>query len=147
MKKAAEVRQENASVYDAEGIAAAQAVDYAQAALSDAGYSPYYMYRQKNTVGNLENVGFAREGHEGLYNVIMMEEFHSVYGAGAGAVTRLVSWKPDGVKPEKIKRIINPKYPYEYLRDDFSASAFEEKLFEAEEAFKLDDKNAEAENE
>ena len=40
------------------------------------------------------------------------------------------------MKPEKIKRIINPKYPYEYLRDDFSAEAFEEKLFAAEETFR-----------
>ncbi|MBQ1212394.1 MAG: coproporphyrinogen dehydrogenase HemZ [Clostridia bacterium] len=147
VKKSSDFLRQSTDIYKNSGGDAVKCVDYSQLKLRNTGYKPYYLYRQKNTVGNLENVGFAREGHEGLYNVIMMEEFHSVYGAGAGAVTRLVSWKPDGVKPEKIKRIINPKYPYEYLRDDFSASAFEEKLFEAEEAFKLDDKNAEAENE
>lgn len=148
VKKSSDFLRQSSDIYKNAGGDAVKCVDYSQLKLRNTGYKPYYLYRQKNTVGNLENVGFAREGHEGLYNVIMMEEFHSVYGAGAGAVTRLVSWKPDGAKPEKIKRIINPKYPYEYLRDDFSASAFEEKLFAAEEAFRQSGADAEvADNE
>ena len=126
VKKAAEIRQENASVYDAEGIAAAQAVDYAQAALSDAGYSPYYMYRQKNTVGNLENVGFARPGTEGLYNIYMMEEVHSIFAAGASAVSKFVSpMEEDGNC--RIERIFEAKYPYEYL-EAYSDGAAQEKM-------------------
>ena len=61
-------------------------MDYSQIKAHAAGYIPYYMYRQKNTVGNYENVGFSREGHEGLYNIYMMEEIHSIFSAGAGAV-------------------------------------------------------------
>ena len=72
---------------------AAKSIDYSQLKLRNSGYKPYYLYRQKNAVGNLENVGFAREGFEGVYNVVMMEEYHTVYGAGAGAVTRLVKWQ------------------------------------------------------
>ena len=126
VKKAAEIRQENASVYDAEGIAAAQAVDYAQAALTDAGYAPYYMYRQKNTVGNLENVGFARPGTEGLYNIYMMEEVHSIFAAGASAVSKFVSpMEKDGNC--RIERIFEAKYPYEYL-EAYSESAAQEKM-------------------
>lgn len=114
IKKAAEIRQENASVYDAEGITAARSVDYAQSALTEAGYAPYYMYRQKNTVGNLENVGYARPGTEGLYNIYMMEEVHSIFAAGASAVTKFVSpMKEDGSC--RIERIFEAKYPYEYL--------------------------------
>ncbi len=114
VKKAAEIRQENASVYDAEGITAARSVDYAQSALTEAGYAPYYMYRQKNTVGNLENVGYARPGTEGLYNIYMMEEVHSIFAAGASAVTKFVSpMKEDGSC--RIERIFEAKYPYEYL--------------------------------
>ena len=76
------------------------------------------MYRQKNTVGNYENVGFALEGCEGLYNVYMMEEIHSIFAAGAGAVTKLVDYRPeDGGKPV-IRRLFYPKYPYEYLKDE-----------------------------
>jgi oxygen-independent coproporphyrinogen-3 oxidase len=57
-----------------------------------AGYIPYYMYRQKNTVGNYENVGFSKPGHEGLYNVYMMEELHTIFASGAGGVTKLVDF-------------------------------------------------------
>ena len=72
------------------------------------------MYRQKNTVGNLENVGFSVEGHEGIYNVLMMEEVQTIFAAGAGAVSKLVDLR-GGEKNVRIKRIFNPKYPYEYL--------------------------------
>ena len=75
------------------------------------------MYRQKNTVGNLENVGFAKENHEGLYNVYMMEETQTIFAVGAGAVTKLVSEKEIEGKGRRIERIFTPKYPYEYLRE------------------------------
>ena len=74
------------------------------------------MYRQKNTVDNLENVGYALPGTEGLYNIYMMEEVHSIFAAGAGAVTKLVS--PDR---KRIERLFTPKYPYEYLAQDCAA--------------------------
>lgn len=78
--------------------------------LRAASYKPYYMYRQSKTVGNFENVGWAKEKKECLYNVFMMEECHSVFAVGAGAVTRLR--EPKG---PYIERIYNFKYPYEYL--------------------------------
>ena len=59
--------------------------------LGEAGYTPYYLYRQKNIAGNLENIGFAKEGFAGLYNILMMEEIHTVMACGAGAVTKVVS--------------------------------------------------------
>ncbi len=115
VKKSAEIRWNKDSVYDGEGRVAAEAVDASQRILAEAGYAPYYMYRQKNTVGNLENVGYARPGTEGLYNIYMMEEVHSIFAAGASAVTKFVSPRlPDGT--QQIKRVFEPKYPYEYLK-------------------------------
>ncbi len=116
VKKSAEIRQENASVYDREGTTAAAAVAYSQNTLLRDGYLPYYMYRQKNTVGNLENVGYALPGAEGLYNVYMMEEVHSIFAAGASAVTKFVS-PMDAAGNCRIERIFEAKYPYEYLKD------------------------------
>ena len=55
---------------------------------------PYYLYRQKNIAGNLENTGYAKEGKECLYNVFIMEEKLDTFAAGAGAITRLISVKP-----------------------------------------------------
>ncbi len=78
--------------------------------LAGAGYVPYYLYRQKNTLQNLENVGWCRPGHEGYYNIYIMEEVHTILSAGAGGSTKLV--EPGG---EHIERIFNFKYPNEYL--------------------------------
>lgn len=85
-------------------------VAFSRNRLTESGYIPYYMYRQGKSLGNLENVGWCVEGKECLYNVFMMDETHTVFAAGAGAVTRLKN-------PEngKIERIYNYKYPYEYI--------------------------------
>ncbi len=116
VKKAADVLKNNSGVYSVSGGDAAKSVSYSQLNTKFAGYKPYYMYRQKNTVGNLENVGFSIEGHEGLYNIYMMEEVQTIFAAGAGAVSKLVD--NGGIRDGKsrIKRIFNPKYPYEYLK-------------------------------
>ncbi len=114
VKRSSEFKSEGR--FDRDSQIAADSVAYSQEALTAAGYFPYYMYRQKNTVGNLENVGYAKKGHEGLYNVYMMEEIHSIFAAGASAVTKLVSL-PDEVGNVRIERVFQPKYPYEYLEE------------------------------
>lgn len=118
IKKAAEILHQGINVYSRYGGDAGKCVDYSQIKSVQAGYRPYYMYRQKNTVGNYENVGFALEGFEGLYNIYMMEEVHSIFAAGAAAVTKLVSYNPAGGGKTYITRLFNPKYPYEYLAED-----------------------------
>ncbi len=121
VKKAAEILRRGDSVYSLRGGDAGKCVDYSQLKTQQEGYLPYYMYRQKNTVGNYENVGFALEGTEGRYNVYMMEEVHSIFALGAGAVSKMVDYRPqDGGKP-MIERLFYPKYPYEYLRDESTA--------------------------
>ena len=77
--------------------------------LTEAGYHPYYLYRQGRMVGNQENVGWAKDGCDGLYNVYIMDETHTIFGCGAGAVTKLKD--PHG---PHIERIFNYKFPYEY---------------------------------
>ena len=117
VKKASDALRNNSSVYSLTGGDAGKSVSYSQLKTKFAGYKPYYMYRQKNTVGNLENVGFALEGHEGLYNVYMMEEFQTIFAVGAGAVTKLVKFEKKVGQDAKIMRLFRPKYPYEYLRE------------------------------
>lgn len=73
------------------------------------GYAPYYLYRQSRTVGNQENVGWSKPGCEGLYNVYIMDETHTILGCGAGAVSKL---KQPGT--DYLERIFNYKFPYEY---------------------------------
>ncbi len=116
VKKASDLLRNNSGVYSLTGGDAAKSVSYSQLNTKFAGYKPYYMYRQKNTVGNLENVGFSIEGHEGIYNVLMMEEVQTIFAVGAGAVSKLVDYKGPKSNQTRIKRLFNAKYPYEYLK-------------------------------
>ena len=125
VKKAADILKQNSHVYSARGGDAGKCVDYSQIKIQQAGFIPYYMYRQKNTVGNYENVGFSLPGHEGLYNIYMMEEIHSIFAAGAGAVTKLVDNTCACGTSGNIERLFRHKYPYEYLTEDKN-SMFEE---------------------
>lgn len=70
---------------------------------SDMGMVPYYLYRQKNMSGNFENVGYAREGKFGIYNILIMEEKQTIVALGAGSITKRVF--PDG----RIERCDNVK--------------------------------------
>lgn len=88
---------------------AAEMVDYSVQKLMQNEYLPYYLYRQKNTVDNLENVGYAKKGFESYYNIFIMDETQTILGAGCAASTKLVY--PNG----KISRIHNYKFPYEYI--------------------------------
>lgn len=73
-----------------------------------AGFDSYYMYRQKNMVGMLENIGYSLDGHECHYNIGMMTETQTILGIGAGAVSKFV-------EGDRIWREINPKNAEVYL--------------------------------
>ncbi len=89
---------------------AAAMVDYAFEELTANGYRPYYMYKQKGTVDSLENVGYSEKGYEGLYNIFIMDELHTILACGAGAVSKLKN-QQTGL----INRIFNYKYPADYI--------------------------------
>ncbi|MCD7822142.1 MAG: coproporphyrinogen dehydrogenase HemZ [Clostridiales bacterium] len=85
-------------------------LDYAWPRLWQAGYAPYYLYRQKYMTGALENIGWCKPGEEGLYNICIMEELHTIVALGAGGSTKLTD-----PATGKIVRVTNPKYPREYI--------------------------------
>lgn len=109
-KKSSELTAAGSNVFTDDYRDLAKCVDYTQIITKNSGYIPYYMYRQKNSAGNLENVGFCKKGTECIYNILMMEEVHTIFAVGAGAVTKFTR-----DKGEFIERVFNPKYPYEYL--------------------------------
>ena len=73
------------------------------------GMTPYYLYRQKNMAGNFENVGYARPGKAGIYNILIMEEVECILALGASGSTKIVY--EDG----RIERIENVKDIRNYL--------------------------------
>lgn len=85
-------------------------MEYAKEWTKEQNYNPYYLYRQKNMLGNLENIGYAKDGHESLYNIIIMEEKQTIIGLGSGAVSKLVV--PNS---EELTRMPNPKDPKTYI--------------------------------
>lgn len=107
-------------------------VELAEEMLSKNKYTPYYMYRQSKSLGNLENVGWCKEGFEGYYNIFMMEECHTVLAVGAGAVTKLK--EPHG---NYIERIFNYKYPYEYINQFETIIDRKNKIYNFYELYKI----------
>ncbi|MGN0553623.1 MAG: coproporphyrinogen dehydrogenase HemZ [Oscillospiraceae bacterium] len=101
-------------------------VDYGQSKLFAEGYLPYYLYRQKNTIENLENVGYAKAGYESLYNIYIMEEAQTIFAVGAAGSTKLVN-----TNTGKIERLFNYKFPYEYI------SRYEKMLEKKDDIFKF----------
>lgn len=85
-------------------------IDYSNAELKKAGYNPYYLYRQKFAAENLENVGYAKEGEECIYNIDVMEEFSNNPAFGADAVSKRVL-----TKEKLIKRYGAPKDVLTYV--------------------------------
>jgi oxygen-independent coproporphyrinogen-3 oxidase len=65
-------------------------MDIAQKGAAKLGMEPYYLYRQKNMSGNFENVGYARKGKYGIYNILIMEEVQTIVALGAGSITKRV---------------------------------------------------------
>ncbi|MCD4837834.1 coproporphyrinogen III oxidase [Neobacillus sedimentimangrovi] len=92
------------------------------------GYVPYYLYRQKNILGNLENVGYSLPNQESIYNIMIMEEQQSIIGLGCGASSKFI----DPITG-KITHFANPKDPKSY-NDSFEAYT-EEKIKILEELF------------
>ena len=98
----------------ASGPAMDELVELAADAARELGMKPYYLYRQKNMAGNLENVGYAQGDKACLYNILMMEEKHTVFGCGAGTTTKVVIPEANRVeRQENIKNIQEylPRFP------------------------------------
>lgn len=63
-------------------------IEKGRAEIINNGWQPYYLYRQKNSPGRLENIGYGRKNTESLYNIQMMEETHLIIAMGPGSATK-----------------------------------------------------------
>ena len=95
----------------ADALDADRMISFARERLSESGWKPYYLYRQKYMAGNLENVGYARPGYACLYNIGNMEETARVLAVGAGSITK---WVFD--RERRIERAPNLRNIEEYIR-------------------------------
>lgn len=86
-------------------------INYSQQILSENGYKPYYLYRQKNQLKGLENVGYFRDDFVCIFNIDSMEETNTIIGVGAGAMSKRVF----NIE-KKIERQHNDKYINDYCQ-------------------------------
>ncbi|MCD8048887.1 MAG: coproporphyrinogen dehydrogenase HemZ [Clostridia bacterium] len=107
MKRAAELIGEFERLRFADNVRAM--TEAAEKKIRGAGMEPYYMYKQRNTLGNLENISYAKKGHESFYNVYIMEEVQPIVALGAGGSTKMV-------RGADIKRVFNPKDAVDYVK-------------------------------
>ncbi len=85
-------------------------VDFAQKALLENGYKPYYLYRQKNQLGGLENVGYFKDDKVCIFNIDSMEETNSILACGAGAMSKRIY-----STEKRIERQSNAKFIEDYI--------------------------------
>jgi coproporphyrinogen dehydrogenase HemZ len=110
VKRASRLNMENKVYESISEEEAALMVDTAQAYAKRLGMHPYYLYRQKNMLGNLENIGYCRPGFESIYNVQIMEEKQTILAVGAGAISKVVYRDED-----RLERAFNVKTVEEYI--------------------------------
>lgn len=110
VKRASRLHEEKDSFVRTPDDTVSAMIDRARVLLRQAGLRPYYLYRQKNILANLENVGYARPGFEGIYNILIMEEIQSILALGAGATSKIVF--PDN----RIERIFNVRNVEQYIQ-------------------------------
>ena len=108
-KRASEMTRNRAKYKVADRSEVENMMHMAEEWTKDFGYVPYYLYRQKNILGNLENVGYSKPDKESLYNIMMMEELQTVIGIGCGASSKFIH-----PATGKITQFSNPKDPKTY---------------------------------
>lgn len=107
IKRAADLKKKDVELQKAENMN--KMLSYTQKRMNETKRIPYYMYRQKNISGNLENVGYAKEGTMSTYNINIMEELQTIIALGGGGVTKIVMG-------DRIERVFNFKNPDEYIK-------------------------------
>jgi len=110
LKKNAEMRKSSVvKMLPGEDIVA-QMINIAENGAVSLGMEPYYMYRQKYMLGNMENIGYAKPGKACLYNMQMMNDLQTVIAFGAGVMTKFVS-----LEENRILRTANYKQVRDYI--------------------------------
>lgn len=90
-------------------------INHVYQSLGNKGYKPYYMYRQKRTLGNGFNAGYSKEGRESIYNMLMMDEQQSVLGFGMSSSSKF--YYPESNRLEKVLQYKNLRDYQEHWQD------------------------------
>ena len=103
--------------------------NYAKSKLKSQNYQPYYLYRQKDIVENLDNIGYSKSNKESLYNMNMIEESQTVISAGLGSVTKIVG--NTGIKRIPYNKSFKDYY-HKYIYVNQNKEEYLKKILEEE---------------
>lgn len=110
LKKGSKLRSKKSHASPEEAVEVERMIDETLRFSKKHGYHPYYLYRQKNMLGNFENIGYAKPGAECIYNILSMEECETIVGIGMGAISKF--YFPE---ENRIERVANFRSVEEYL--------------------------------
>lgn len=110
VKRAARLNTEKENFYNMQAVGVSKMLELSIEFAKKNDYLPYYLYRQKNMAENLENIGYAKSGKEGLYNILIMEEKQTILALGAGAMSKFVFYDEN-----RIERVDNVKNLTDYI--------------------------------
>lgn len=105
MKRTSRLTEENKNFHFEQAEVVAKMLEYSEKHLQAHNYTPYYMYRQKQMAGSLENIGYCTAGTESIYNIRIMEENQTIIALGAGGISK--AYYPDENKLERIANVSN----------------------------------------
>lgn len=129
-KKHSELTRNKENYHISEREEIVKMMDYVYEWMSKHNYNPYYLYRQKNILGNLENVGFCLDSKENIYNILIIAENQTIISLGCGAVSKII--KPNTLD---VFRMPNPKDPQTYINTQNNLS--EKKIVKLNEIFNV----------
>lgn len=115
LKRAARLNMFKDDYKDYKMVNTQEHMDLTASYAKEMGLSPYYLYRQKSMAGNMENVGYAKEGKAGIYNILIMEEKQTIMALGAGSSTKRVWTTPNPDGTHRIERCENVKDVGQYI--------------------------------
>jgi coproporphyrinogen dehydrogenase HemZ len=111
LKRTSRLKQIDEGYHYKQGIKVREMLETSGKLLSEAGYEPYYLYRQKQMIGNFENVGYAKPGTEGIYNIRIMEEKQTIIALGAGGISKVYFHAEN-----RLERVANVSNHQQYIQ-------------------------------
>ena len=107
VKRGSRLKESDPSYYRHNTETVSRMLDISRGILTEEGFCPYYIYRQKHQMGALENTGWCRPGSHSVYNIRIMEDKQTIIGLGAGAVGKV--YYPEEDRLERIANVSNYK--------------------------------------
>lgn len=124
IKRSSEVNNLKENIYFTEEKKLVEMLDISKYYAEKMDMVPYYMYRQKQILGNFENTGYTKEAKECIYNVMIMEEKETILAFGAGGVSKIYYPLED-----RFERESNVKSIEEYINRNIEMAKRKEKYF------------------